>query len=378
SSLMGSGVSVSVYCDDLDKLQKTANDIEGIIKNVDGIEETDNGIADTTTEIRISVDKEKAMEKSLTVAQVFQQVSSIIKSENTATSLSNTDGSSVDVVVVEQKKQNIKVEDLLDKEITYTDTEGKEKSITLGEISEITKADAMNSISRDNQRRYLTVTGTISSDYTVTDVSNRVYSAVNDYEHSSDVSIEFAGENENTMESVTEMMKMLLLGVVFIYLIMVAQFQSLKSPFIVMFTIPLAFTGGFLGLFITGFDISVVSLIGFVMLCGVVVNNGIVLVDYVNQLRISGIEKKEALIEAGKTRMRPILMTAITTIIGLIGMALGIGEGTEMMQPVAIVCIGGLLYATIMTLFVVPVMYDLFNKKPMRVVNMEDLEDIDD
>lgn len=378
SSLMGSGVSVSVYCDDLDKLQKTANDIEGIIKNVDGIEETDNGIADTTTEIRISVDKEKAMEKSLTVAQVFQQVSSIIKSENTATSLSNTDGSSVDVVVVEQKKQNIKVEDLLDKEITYTDTEGKEKSITLGEISEITKADAMNSISRDNQRRYLTVTGTISSDYIVTDVSNRVQSAVNNYEHSSDVSIEFSGENESTMESVTEMMKMLLLGVVFIYLIMVAQFQSLKSPFIVMFTIPLAFTGGFLGLFITGFDISVVSLIGFVMLCGVVVNNGIVLVDYVNQLRISGIEKKEALIEAGKTRMRPILMTAITTIIGLIGMALGIGEGTEMMQPVAIVCIGGLLYATIMTLFVVPVMYDLFNKKPMRVVNMEDLEDIDD
>ena len=158
---------------------------------------------------------------------------------------------------------------------------------------------------------------------------------------------------------------------------MVAQFQSLKSPFIVMFTIPLAFTGGFLGLFITGFDISVVSLIGFVMLCGIVVNNGIVLVDYINQLRIEGLEKKEALIEAGKTRMRPILMTAITTIIGLLGMAFGIGEGTEMMQPVAIVCIGGLTYATIMTLFIVPVLYDLFNKKPMRVVDDKDLEDID-
>lgn len=376
-TLMGSGVSVTVYCDDLDKLQKTANDIEGIIKNVDGIEDTDNGIADTTTEIRISVDKEKAMEKSLTVAQVFQQVSALIKSENTATSLSNTDGSALDVVVVEQKKENIKVNDLLDKKITYTDKEGKEKSVTLGEISEITKADSMSSITRNDQKRYLTVTGTISKDYIVTDVSNRVQSAVNKYEHSADVSIEFTGENENTMESVVDMMLMLLLGVIFIYLIMVAQFQSLKSPFIVMFTIPLAFTGGFIGLFITGFDISVVSLIGFVMLCGVVVNNGIVLVDYVNQLRIGGMEKREALVEAGKTRMRPILMTAITTIIGLIGMALGIGEGTEMMQPVAIVCIGGLLYATIMTLFVVPVMYDILNKKPMRVVNTEDLEDIE-
>ena len=114
------------------------------------------------------------------------------------------------------------------------------------------------------------------------------------------------------------------------------------------------------------------------MLCGIVVNNGIVLVDYINQLRMGGMEKREALVEAGKTRMRPILMTAITTIIGLISMALGIGEGTEMMQPVAIVCIFGLLYATIMTLFIVPVMYDVFNRKPMRVIDNSELEEIDD
>ncbi len=378
SSVMGSGVGITIYCDDLDKLQKTANDIEKIVKDVDGIEKTDNGISDTTAELRITVDKEEAMKHSLTVAQVFQQVNEIITSESTATSLTTNDGSSLDVVVIDQKKENVKIEDLLDKKITYTDTEGNEKTVTLGKIATIKKAESMNSISRDNQRRYLTVTGEISSDYTTTDVSNRVQSAVEKYEHSSDVSIEFDGENESTMESVFELCKMIILGVVFIYLIMVAQFQSLKSPFIVMFTIPLAFTGGFLGLFITGFDISVVSLIGFVMLCGIVVNNGIVLVDYVNQLRIEGMDKKEALVEAGKTRMRPILMTAITTVIGLLSMALGIGEGTEMMQPVAIVCIGGLIYATIMTLFIVPVMYDVFNKKPMRVVNKEDLEEIDD
>ncbi len=378
SMLMGSGIAVQVFCDDLDKLQQTANDIENIIKKVDGVEKTDNGIADITTEIRITVDKEKAMKHSLTVAQVFQQVNALLTTESTATKLENSSGSAFDVLVIDEEKVSTTAEGLLDQEITYTDREGNNKTITLGEISTITKADAMTSISREQQRRYLTVTGEISNDYTVTDVSNRVKSAVEKYEHSSDVSIEFSGENESTMESVVDMLKMLLLGVIFIYLVMVAQFQSLKSPFIVMFTIPLAFTGGFLGLFITGFDVSVVALIGFVMLCGVVVNNGIVLVDYINQLRIEGMEKKEALIEAGKTRMRPILMTAITTIIGLFSMALGIGEGTEMMQPVAIVCIGGLLYATIMTLYIVPVMYDLFNKKPMRVVDESDLEDIDD
>lgn len=377
TSIMGSGVAVTVYCDNLDKLQKTAKDIADIMSKVDGIDEVDNGIQDTTTEVRISVDKGKAMKHSLTVAQVFQQVNELITSETTATSLSNSDGSSVDVIVIDNRKENISINDLMDKKLTYTDTEGKEKEITLGEISKIEKADAMNSIQRDNQRRYLNVTGTIKSDYITTDVSNKVQEVINNHDFDSDVSIEFAGENENTMESVYDMCKMLILGIIFIYLIMVAQFQSLKSPFIVMFTIPLAFTGGFLGLFITGFDVSVVSLIGFVMLCGIVVNNGIVLVDYVNQLRIAGIDKKEALVEAGKTRMRPILMTAITTIIGLISMALGIGEGTEMMQPVAIVCIGGLLYATIMTLFIIPVMYDLFNKKPIRIVDKSELEEID-
>ena len=256
--------------------------------------------------------------------------------------------------------------------------ESKAKSVTHGEISKITREKAMNTISRKEQRRYVTVTAAVSEYHTVTEVANSIRDVVSSYKHDSDVSIDFSGENETTMESVGELTKMLLLGVIFIYLVMVAQFQSLKSPFIVMFTIPLAFTGGFLGLFFTGFDISVVSMIGFVMLCGIVVNNGIVLVDYVNQLRIGGMDKKEALVEAGKTRMRPILMTAITTIIGLVSMALGIGEGTEMMQPVAIVCIFGLLYATLMTLFIVPVMYDVMNKKPMRIVNTEELESIDD
>lgn len=176
------------------------------------------------------------------------------------------------------------------------------------------------------------------------------------------------------MESIVELLKMLLMAVAFIYLIMVAQFQSLKSPFIVLFTIPLAFTGGLLGLMLCGMEVSVISMIGFVMLAGIIVNNGIVLIDYINQLRAEGIPKFDALVEAGVTRLRHILMTTLTTVLGLSTMALGLGSGAQMMQPVAIVCIGGLLYATLMTLFVVPALYDMMNKKEIRIVLEEELQ----
>ena len=170
---------------------------------------------------------------------------------------------------------------------------------------------------------------------------------------------------------------MLLLGIVLVYLVMVAQFQSLRSPLIVMFTIPLAFTGGFLALLLAGIEVSVVSLVGFVMLVGVIVNNGIVLVDYINQLRLEGMGRREASIEDGVTRLRPILMTSLTTILVLVVMAFGKDVGTALMQPVALVCIGGLLYATLMTLLVVPCMYDILSRRDLRKVNEEELQLLD-
>ena len=179
------------------------------------------------------------------------------------------------------------------------------------------------------------------------------------------------------MEAMQQLLLMLLLGILLVYLVMVAQFQSLKSPFIVMFTIPLAFTGGFIILLVCGVELSVVSLIGFVMLVGIIVNNGIVLVDYINQQRLSGMERREAIIDAGVTRLRPILMTSLTTILGLIVTATAKNAGTALMQPIAVVCIGGLLYATLMTLFVVPCMYDMMNKKDMQKVDESELQIVD-
>ena len=179
------------------------------------------------------------------------------------------------------------------------------------------------------------------------------------------------------MDAIRQLLLMLLLGIVLVYLVMVAQFQSLRSPLIVMFTIPLAFTGGFLALLLAGIEVSVVSLVGFVMLVGIIVNNGIVLVDYINQLRLEGMGRREAIIEAGVTRLRPILMTSLTTILGLVVMAFGKDVGTALMQPVALVCIGGLLYATLMTLLVVPCMYDILSRRDLRKVNDEELQLLD-
>ena len=216
----------------------------------------------------------------------------------------------------------------------------------------------------------------IASGYIVTLVTGEAEKALSDLSLPSGVTYAFEGENEQIMSSLGDLALMLLLGVLLVYFIMVAQFQSLKSPFIVMFTIPLAFTGGLIALLLCGQTISIIAMIGFVMLVGVIVNNGIVLVDYINQLRLAGMGRVEAIVEAGKTRMRPILMTSITTILGLIVMALGIGTGTEMMQPIAIVCIGGLIYATALTLFVVPVIYDMMNKKELRKVAEEELVEL--
>ena len=377
SAMLGDdGVSIKLYGDDLKTLQNTAKDMAEKLATVDGIDETDNGIGATSGEIKVTVDKTKAAKKSLTVAQVYQQIAAAITSETTSSTLTNS-GKDLDVVVIKDENSDVTKNNIKDIKLTYTDKEGNEKTTKLSEVAEISDSESMNSITRSDQKRYIKVSGTLKDGYTNTDVSNNAKAVFDDYKLPDGCSIEYSGSNESTMEAVNQMLLMMLLGVILIYLIMVAQFQSLKSPFIIMFTIPLAFTGGFLGLLITGFDVSVVALLGFVMLCGIIVNNGIVLVDYINNLRLEGKERREAIVEAGKTRMRPILITAITTVLGLSTMALGIGTGSEIMQPIAIVCIGGLLYATIMTLYIVPVIYDILSKKELRKVSESDLEEID-
>ena len=249
---------------------------------------------------------------------------------------------------------------------------GETESVPLYDIASAEDTESVSSINRENQVRYMTVTAGVDNDHNIGLVSRELEKKLASYDVPEGYTVEIQGETETINSAMGDLILMIALAVVFIYLIMVAQFQSLLSPFIVMFTIPLAFTGGLLALWLTGNPISVIAMLGFLMLSGVVVNNGIVFVDYVNQLRLEGMDKKEALIQTGRTRLRPILMTALTTILAMFTMAIGLGDGAEMTQPMAIVTIGGLAYATLLTLLVVPVLYDAFHRKPMRKVDLED------
>ncbi len=373
SMLTGSGITVNVYGENLEDITKTAAEIGEIIEKVNGIAYVSAGEEKTEPTINISVDKKAAMKKGLTVAQIFQEIAVELTQSATAATVETDDGD-YDIIVISEKAEDFTRKDIENYVFKVKKQDGSIEEVKLSEIAEILDGKTLSTINRSSQRRYLNVSAGIEEGRNITLVSAKVQEALADYKAPEGITYEFSGENESIMEAIWELVKMLGIGVILVYLIMVAQFQSLRSPFIVMFTIPLAFTGAFLALIIWGLEISVIAMIGLVMLVGIIVNNGIVLVDYINQLRESGMPRREAIIEASKTRLRPIFMTAFTTVLGLVPIAFGMGFGSDLIQPVAVCCIGGLLYATIMTLFVIPVMYEMFSRKKMRIVSKEDLE----
>ena len=398
SYMTGSGISLQVYGDDMEGLQTAARALGQRIGQVEGVKDVSDGLEDAAPALQVVVDRNAAMTRGVTVAQIYMQVAAALQDTTTVADVT-LDGESMELLVDAAADSKLTREKLLDltitpdssmaaamsgssdtsglSQLTGEETEEDDGSFRLGEVAEVRETVSLNSIQRDQQRRCITVTATLADGYNVTKVTSAVQQAVAPLALPEGVTVEFNGENEQIMNAMGQLMLMLLLGVVLVYLIMVAQFQSLKSPFIVMFTIPLAFTGGFLALLVSGIEVSVVSLIGFVMLVGVIVNNGIVLVDYINQQRQDGMARREAIIDAGVTRLRPILMTSLTTILGLVVTALAKNAGTALIQPIALVCIGGLLYATLMTLFVVPCMYDMMNKKELRKVDDSELELLD-
>ena len=369
----GSGIRLAVTGDDMDTLRSAAAELARAVSAVEGVASVSDGQEENSTEVRITVDKAKAAEYSLTVAQVYQQVAAAVLSQTTATDIT-VNGSDLPVVVVPDDRDITTRETLEELKLTGTQNQ-QDCEVRLSEIAAVTEAASSAAIHRENQSRTVTVTAQIADGYNIGLVSREVEKLLADYQMPEGCSYAFEGENEMIRSTMGDLALMIALAVALIYLIMVAQFQSLLSPFIVLFTIPLAFTGGLLGLWITGKELSVIAMLGFLMLAGVVVNNGIVFVDYVNQLRLEGRERTEALVQTGRDRIRPILMTALTTIFGLVTMALGLGSGGDMLQPLAIVTIGGLAYATLLTLFIVPAVYDIFLKKDPKKVVIEEVEE---
>ena len=249
---------------------------------------------------------------------------------------------------------------------------------TLGEFARLEETESLSTINRKNQTRYLTVTAKSEEGYNTALQTRELQPLVTEYSKTlpAGYRIEIEGQNTQVNKMLTDMTKLLLLALLFVYLVMVAQFQSLLSPFIVLFTIPLAFTGGMFGLLAFRQELSMLSLMGFLVLMGTVVNNGIVFVDYANQLRLGGMKRRDALIATGKTRMRAILMTALTTILAMTQLIFGHDMGSQLGSGMAIVIAGGLLYATLMTLYIVPVMYDMLFRRDPKLVDVGD--DLDD
>ena len=432
SYMTGTGVSLRVYSSDMESLQSAARSLGQRMEQVEGVQNVSDGLEDAAPALQVVVDRNKAMTKGITVAQIYMQVAAALQDTTTVADVT-LDGASMEMIVDAAADSKLTREKLMDmtispdsamsssmssmgsmsgsmsssmggmssmssgmsgmsgmsggmsstsasaglSQLTGGDSQDKDTSFKLGEVAEVKETVSLNSIQRDQQRRCITVSAAVADGYNVTKVTTAVQKALGSVTLPEGVTVEFDGENEQIMNAIQQLLLMLLLGVVLVYLIMVAQFQSLKAPFIVMFTIPLAFTGGFLALLLSGIEVSVISLIGFVMLVGIIVNNGIVLVDYINQQRLAGMGLREAIVDAGVTRLRPILMTSLTTILGLVVTALAKNAGTALIQPIALVCIGGLLYATLMTLFVVPCMYEILNKKALHQVEESDLTPVD-
>lgn len=365
SALGGDGISIQVRGRDLDTLQQIAKEVAAIVEATEGTAKVSDGLEEATGEMRILIDRDKAMDQGLTVAEVYQQIAAKLKDASSATTFETT-AKEYEVYVKNANDMELTRKLLQDLVIEKTDKDNKKVEIPLKDIAAFENTISPKSVSRTEQNRYIAVSASIADGYNVGLVSRKLEQNLADYEVPEGYSLVMEGENEMIVDAMQQLMLMLLLAVIFMYLIMVAQFQSLKSPFIIMFTIPLAFTGGFLGLFLGNCEVSVVAVIGFVMLAGIIVNNGIVIVDYMNQLIAQGMEKHEAILQAGRTRLRPVLMTALTTILGLLPMVFGTDMGAAMGKPMAIVTVGGLLYGTLLTLLVVPCIYDLMNCRKTR------------
>ena len=382
STMMGSGLSVKVYGDDLDTLTKITQDICDLAATIPGYENISNGQEEPDQVIRLVLDKDAAMRKGLTVAQIFSELNGKM-TESTDAATVTIDGEDMKIVV-KDGREPLTRENLLDYNFEIQTTDDNGNTVTedhpLSEFATLELEDGVQSINRENQSRYMTVTATVAEGSNATLLSRELQPLIDAYELPDGYTIDTAGESDTVNQMVIQMSKVLLLGLALIYLVMVAQFQSLLSPFIVLFTVPLAFTGGLIGLLLMNEPLSVMGMMGFVVLLGTVVNNGIVFVDYANQLRMGGLERREALIATGKTRMRPILMTALTTILAMVSLLFGDDLSSQMSKGMAIVVAGGLAYATLMTLFIIPVMYDiLFKRKPLQVdIGSENLDDVPD
>ncbi len=387
TSQLASGLSVKIYGADADTLTQLSEKVVEMVNDTEGFANATNGLGAGDATIILKIDRDKVRAYGLTVAQVYQQIAAKLTTTTTAQTPVTVDGTTMNVQITDNldpvTKENM-MDLTFETSVLTTDGTTETGTCTLADIATWETGTAPDSVTSENQTQYVTVTADTLEGYNTTVQSRVLQKKLDEFALSDEMpegcSFSMGGESENVDFMVKEMIQWMALALPFVYLVMVAQFQSLLSPFIVLFTVPLAFTGGLLGLMFTGQQLTMISLMGFIVLMGTVVNNGIVFVDYANQLRLGGMERRAALVATGKTRMRPILMTTLTTVLAMLQMVFSGDMASQLMSGMAIVIICGLSYATLMTLYIVPILYDiLFRKPPLNVdVGGDDLDDIPD
>jgi HAE1 family hydrophobic/amphiphilic exporter-1 len=354
-------VEIKLFGKDLDRLREIADSIVARIRDVPGLRDLTHTLSQGKPEYQIRVDRERAAKLGLMVSQVGNTIQEATLGR-VATRYSD-ESEEVDLRVRFQKQYRDDIQEILSIPIVTP----QNKVINVGQVATLEKGEGPIQITRENQARRVSVTANIAGrdlGSVVRDIQPRL--AAIQKQMPPGYFLEFGGSYEQMTDAFRVLAAAFALASLLVYMVMASQFESFRHPFVIMFAIPLGVIGVILGLLVAGKAISLPALIGFILLAGIAVNNGIVMIDYINQLRRSGVETKEAIVKGAVTRLRAVLLTASTTILGMMPMALSRSEGSEFRSPMAITVMGGLIATSFLTLFLVPIIYSLFEKVPFR------------
>ena len=359
----GANVEIKVFGFDLDNSNRVAIDLKNKVSKIAGVRDADLSRDDLRPEYNVVFDREKLALHGLNNAQVSQAVRNRI--DGMDASKYREDGDEYDIVVRYAEPFRQSLEDV--ENINLMTATGR--TIKLKEVAKVVEEFAAPDIQRENRQRIVKVTATLAPGVALGDVVGEVQKMLDEYETPDGIDLELGGTLEDQQETFGDLFLLLALIVVLVYIVMATQFESMTMPLMIMISIPFAFTGVFFALWISGTSLSLIALIGAIMLVGIVVKNGIVMVDYTNLLVERGMSVAKAAVAAGKSRLRPVLMTSLTTIFGMVPMAMGLGEGSEIWQPMGVSVIGGLTCSTILTLLVLPALYVIFRGRKASGAN---------
>ena len=353
-------VDIKVFGYDMDLTNTVANDLKEKMRELPGVRDVKLSRDDLRPEYNVVFDRDRLSYYGMNSATASQAVRNRI--DGLVASKYREDGDEYDIVVRYAEPFRTRVEDV--ENITLYNAQGR--PVKLKEVGSVVEEYAAPEIERENRQRVISVESTLGAGVALGDVVTEVNRLLAGYPTPDGVDLEVGGTVEDQGDAFTDLMTLFVLIVILVYIVMATQFESLKFPFIIMFTIPFAFTGVFLALWMTSTPLSLIALIGAIMLVGIVTKNGIVMVDYMNLLIERGSGVFEAVIAGGKSRLRPVLMTSFTTVLGMLPLAIGTGAGSETWQPMGIAVIGGLTFSTILTLFIVPVLYSILVNRSQR------------